>query len=233
MKFYSSWYCPFAQRSWLALLHKGVTFDYVETDPYDKNPEWMALSRGVGQVPVLVEGDGPGIPGSVRNLEYLDMRFADVGPRLFPKTAAGIADAKFWLDYQDRRIVPYFYRFLKAEPGSEAAEAARVALEQGLEEFALNMSDEGPYFSGKEPGAVDMGLAPFALRIEILLGHYRQYELPTEGPAWVRYHTWWGAMRQFKPLVVSSTGLPNYSERLIEFYLPYAQGGGQQDVTEI
>jgi glutathione S-transferase len=36
MKLYSAWYCPFAQRTWTALLYKGVQFEYVEIDPYDK-----------------------------------------------------------------------------------------------------------------------------------------------------------------------------------------------------
>ena len=30
LKFYSAWYCPFAQRVWMALLHKGLAFEYIE-----------------------------------------------------------------------------------------------------------------------------------------------------------------------------------------------------------
>jgi hypothetical protein len=50
---YSAWYCPFAQRAWIGLAHKKVSFDYVETDPYEKTVDWMRVSRGTGQVPVL------------------------------------------------------------------------------------------------------------------------------------------------------------------------------------
>jgi len=50
---YSAWYCPFAQRTWATLEHLGIPYDYRETDPYNKSPEWMDISRQTGQVPVL------------------------------------------------------------------------------------------------------------------------------------------------------------------------------------
>jgi hypothetical protein len=36
-KFYSAWYCPFAQRTSMALLHNGLAFGYIEVDPYRKS----------------------------------------------------------------------------------------------------------------------------------------------------------------------------------------------------
>ena len=33
LQFSYAWYCPFAQRAWMALLHKGLDFDYLEVDP--------------------------------------------------------------------------------------------------------------------------------------------------------------------------------------------------------
>ena len=35
LTFYSSWFCPFAQRGWIALEEKGVEYRYVEIDPYE------------------------------------------------------------------------------------------------------------------------------------------------------------------------------------------------------
>lgn len=106
-------------------------------------------------------------------------------------------------------------------------------LEQGLQEFDSHIDDKGPYFYGKEPGAVDIALAPFALRIEILLSHYRQYSLPRIGEYWQIYHRWWEAMRSFAPLAKTSIDLPDYVEKLVAFYLKYTNGGGQADVTDI
>lgn len=233
MKLYTAWYCPFAQRAWIGLVHKDVAFECVETDPYDKTADWMRVSRGTGQVPVLVDEceNGVTVTGSIRVLEYIDQRFADVGPALFPESAAGVAEAKYWLDYQGSHIVPYFYRLLKAAPGSDGAEQAKRQMERGLEAFTAQMDQTGPYFCGAEVGVVDIALAPFALRIEMLLAHYKNYALPQGGGAWPRYHRWWEAMGSFAPLAATSTDFAQYTERLLGFYLPYSTGGGQEDVT--
>ena len=235
LKLYSAWYCPFAQRAWMALLHKGVEFEYVEIDPYIKTPEWMENSRGTGQVPVLIENPGMEseiiIPGSTRALEFIDARFSSNGPLLFPTRPVAQADAKFWIDYQGGNIIPHFYRFLKAELTSEAADRAKHQLEHGMEIFTNAMVQNGPYFSGSEVNAVDIAFAPFALRIELLLSRYKQYALPREGPHWQRYHRWLNAMSSFGPLIDSMAGVSDYNEQLINFYLPYSKGGGQKDVA--
>lgn len=235
MKLFSAWYCPFAQRTWMALLYKRVPFEYVEIDPYQKTPEWMAISRGTGQVPVLVDGTGHHgkvcVPESIRTLEYIDMLLIDDRRPLFPRSAGARADVNFWIDFQGSRIIPYFYRLLKAQKSSESANDAARVLEENLGTLASHMAREGPYFSGAHVGAVDLALAPFALRLDILLSHYHDYALPTRGAAWPRYSRWWSAMRAFQPLVATSTGLPGYEGRLIDFYRPYSEGGGQDDVS--
>ena len=38
LKLYAAWYCPFAQRAWMGLLHKSLAFEYIEVDPYRKQP---------------------------------------------------------------------------------------------------------------------------------------------------------------------------------------------------
>ena len=35
VNFYCSWFCPFAQRAWIALEEKGVDYRYVEINPYE------------------------------------------------------------------------------------------------------------------------------------------------------------------------------------------------------
>ena len=53
LEFYYAWYCPFAQRVWIALLEKGVKFTSKEIDPYKKTPEFLAINPR-GFVPVLL-----------------------------------------------------------------------------------------------------------------------------------------------------------------------------------
>lgn len=234
---YAAWYCPFAQRAWLSLLHKGVDFDYVEINPYEKTDSWMDISRGHGQVPVVAEIGADGsritVPDSLRVMEYLDERFADQGAPLFPTSPEGRAEARYWLDYIGRRVIPYLYRFLKSEAGSPSGAEARVLFEEHLEDLFKAMDQEGPFFFGAGPGVVDFALAPFMLRVELILSHYRDYHLPEDGLAWHRGARWWEAISALPAFRATSIGIDGYQDRLVDFYVPYSQGRGQDDITVV
>lgn len=196
----------------------------------------MDVSRRIGQVPVLeipAERGAPvRVPGSLRSLEYLDDVQKD-GKALFTYNASIRADARYWLDVQNASIVPYFYRFLKADRDSIEADQARDEMLKGLQLLADGMSEDGPYFHGDTPTVVDFSFAPFALRIALLLKHYKGFVLPRAGETWSRYATWWAAIQSHPAFVSTMPDPETYEARLIAFYLPYSQGGGQQDVTHI
>jgi glutathione S-transferase len=99
--------------------------------------------------------------------------------------------------------------------------------------FAGAMSSHGPYFTGDTPTVVDFALAPFALRIELLLKHYKDFVLPKTGDPWARYATWWAAIKAHPAFLNTMPEPETYDARLIEFYLPYSKGGGQKDVTNL
>jgi glutathione S-transferase len=237
MKLYNAWYCPFAQRVWMALIHKGIDFDYVEVDPYNKTDWWVKISRGAELVPVLVEenqnGDGETtIVESNRILEYLE----DYRPQQTPIFAADVlerAEQKYWLDYIGNHITPYIYRFLKASEAGEQREESRLKLIEGLTALTLAMDDTGPLFSGEQVSAVDIALIPFAYRIDVLLKAYRDFELPRDGEVWQRYTTWYQAMLAQPAFQATAFDHENYQQRLIDHYYPYSLGEGQQDVTRV
>lgn len=234
--FHSAWYCPFAQRTWATLEYLQIPYNYNEVDPYNKTDMWLYQSRGAGQVPVLnIRDQGQvelRIPDSLRTMEYLD-EIATSDNKLYPESGAARAETRFWLDQQGREIIPYFYRFLKADTASDAENAARDTMVQGLMALTGAMSDTGPYFFGANPGVVDFAFAPFALRIAMLLPHYKGFELPKIGKNWARFWVWFTAIRSH-PAFVSTIPQPKtYEARLNEFYHSYSQGGGQQDVTKV
>jgi glutathione S-transferase len=233
---YSAWYCPFAHRTLATLEHLGIPYNYLEIDPYHKSLEWLDISRGTGQVPVLeiqeVGGKQSRIPDSLRTMEYLNDLLTS-GPRLFPKDPSDRAEVRFWLDHQGKAIIPYFYRFLKASTGGVDANEAKDQMLSGLFRMAQGMHKTGPYFMGKEPGIVDFSFAPFALRIEFLLSLYKGFSLPTEGDAWLRYRNWWHAIKSHSAFKKTMPDHETYLARLAEFYLPYSHGAGQNDVTKI
>ena len=233
MKLYSAWYCPFAQRAWLALAQQDIDFDYIEVDPYDKNQQWMDISRQAGQVPVLVSTDTDEsevtVVGSNRVVEFLDNAYPR-DMRIFSTKATEQAEQKYWIDTIESQIIPYFYRFLKtSEPGDYQDESKKKMI-QGIMAFTRAMSNVGPYFSGDEFGAVDIAFIPFAYRINLLLGHYRDFIVPIQGEPWERYQRWYQsciALPAFQATMIRN------DEQLIEFYLVYSQGGGQADVTKV
>ncbi|GJP37355.1 hypothetical protein CLOM_g21770 [Closterium sp. NIES-68] len=53
VRLFSAWFCPFAQRAWIALEAKGVKYEYIEVDPYAKPAELMAVNPR-GLVPALL-----------------------------------------------------------------------------------------------------------------------------------------------------------------------------------
>ena len=237
MKLYNAWYCPFAQRVWMALIHKGIDFDYVEVDPYNKTDWWVKISRGAELVPVLIEenqnGDGvTTIVESNRILEYLE----DYRPQQAPIFAADVlerAEQKYWLDHIGNHITPYIYRFLKASEAGEQREESRLKLIEGLTALTLAMDDTGPLFSGEQVSAVDIALIPFAYRIDVLLKAYRDFELPQDGEVWQRYRTWYQAMLAQPAFQATAFDHENYQQRLIDHYYPYSLGEGQKDVTRV
>lgn len=231
-KLYSAWYCPFAQRAWMALVNKGAKFDYVEIDPYEKTAQWLQISRQSGQVPVLITPNNATIIDSNRVVEFVDHLYPQE-KALFALEATKRAEQKYWIDFVGKHIIPYFYRYLKNDLDTKVGQDSRRSMLNGLEEFIQAMNNVGPYFSGDSIDAVDIALMPFAYRINLLLKHYRDFSLPVEGEAWQRYHRWYSANLTSTEFIETATKHKDIEQRLIEFYVPYSLGGGQQDVTAI
>ena len=234
MKLYSAWYCPFAQRAWMALKHKGIDFDYHEVDPYDNTEWWLGVSRGSAMVPVIVQSDTGAeestVQDSNRIREYLDDLYPQQTP-IFSNNPAQRAEQKYWMDHISNNITPHFYRYLKANKTGPAQDEALAKMMAGLVSYAEAMHRHGPFFSGHEISAVDISMIPFAYRIKVLLEHYRNFSLPTEGELWTRYHRWYNAMLESSAFKVTATDHAEFRDRLVAFYLPYSVGGGQSDVT--
>lgn len=228
LKLYCAWYCPFAQRAWMGLLHKGLDFEYIEVDPFRESAWWRDISRGRSTVPVIVTQDSPEsaattIVDSTRIVEYLDDLVPDVHP-LYPTTPNEKAEARFWIDHVNERVVPHIYGFLRADKPGEDREKSRTALLDGMQPLVETMSASGPYFFGAKMTAMDLLLVPFSYRIDALLGHYRDFSLPDTGKAWPNYHRWYASMLETDIFRKTATDHADYRSRLIEHYRPYSQG---------
>ena len=164
IKFYCGWFCPFAQRAWIACEEKGIDYQYIDVNPYevdDKNPggytkrtlplgvkrerypEFVAVSPR-GLVPGL-DVSGEQVWDSMAVVEYINDRFD--GPTFLPGSALERAHVRIFIaQFNDRVWAPYM-KMLMAQDAA-VQEAARKALLEGCHELAKAMSTEGPFFLG-------------------------------------------------------------------------------------
>ncbi len=229
MKLYSAWHCPFAQRVWMTLLHKQIEFDYVEVDADCGEEWWINLSRGTELVPVLgvetPDGGETSLVESTRILEFLD-HYRPLTAPVYAADPLERAEQKYWIDHIGNHVTTNMYRLLKADEPGDYRDRARQNLTDGLHRLARAMNSEGPYFNGVEIGAVDVVLIPFAYRIDVLLKHYRDFELPADGDDWRRYRDWFQAMLALPAFRATSLDHADYQQRLIVQYLPSTRGRG-------
>jgi glutathione S-transferase len=94
---YSGWFCPFVQRVWAVLEEKGIPYQYMEVNPYNK-PESLLRINPRGLVPTL-EFDGKPLYESNVVLEFLEDEYPDSGISLRPKDAYERAKARIWADF--------------------------------------------------------------------------------------------------------------------------------------
>ena len=166
--------CPFAQRTRMVLLEKGVDFSLTEID-LDAKPAWFLAISPYAKVPVIRHGDAVVWESAVIN-EYLEEVFPE--PALLPRDPVRRAQARVWIDFANNRMVPHVYKMmLRQDREGQALHRGRLtealrAMEQGLRDLF-----PGPYWLGTEPSLVDFTFFPHVLRF-VALEHYRGFAIP-------------------------------------------------------
>ncbi|GIK03188.1 hypothetical protein Aspvir_007257 [Aspergillus viridinutans] len=183
LKLFGSCFCPFVQRVWIALEIKGIPYQYIEVDPYQK-PQSLLEVNPRGLVPALRHGDWGSYESSVL-LEYLED--LDVGLPLLPPGDAKLrAHCRLWTDHINRHIVPSFYRALQ-EQEEQKQTANMQELQDGLKTLITAANPEGPFFLGPSISFVDVQIAPWILRLSRVLKPYRGWPDPEPGSRWAAW----------------------------------------------
>jgi glutathione S-transferase len=132
-KLYNTQRCPYARRTRIALLEKGIDFDVHEVDLENKSEEFLKASP-TGKVPVVVV-DGDSIYESNVVNQYLD-EVAE-GLRLMPQDPKRRAYARIWMAFADTDFFPPLFvasvgreRGFSEERISEALEKLKTALDK-------------------------------------------------------------------------------------------------------
>ena len=156
---YSYEACPYAQRTQMTLLEKGLDFDLVEVDLYDR-PSWWAELSPYGKVPLLKHGEGIVYESAIIN-QYLEEAFPE--KPLLPHQPLQRAQARIWMDYCDSRFMPACHQLIADRHNEEKQQANRAKLREVMAfmENGMRELSEGPFWMGEQLTLVDLQFAPF------------------------------------------------------------------------
>lgn len=179
--FVTTWSCPYAQRTWIALNAKQLNHTPVFVDLQDK-PEWFFRHNPYGRVPTLVWREPSGEVASLYESLIVNEYLADLpGPALLPADAVERARARLVIDQFGAKFSPAFGKVMfAADPAAAAAAGEELnAAVRWLEAEAAKSS--GPFFMGPELGLVDAAIIPFIIRLG-LLEQLAGYTAPADTP---------------------------------------------------
>jgi glutathione S-transferase len=161
---YSYQACPFARRTRMALLEKGIDFELTEIDINNKPANFEQISP-YGKVPVLLHEDTRLYESAIIN-EYLDEYFPE--PSLMPSDPALRAQARIWMDYCNTRFSAASWKHMRSiNKGGKTQATALEELQQCLyfmEAEGLAKLSDGPWWLGHSISLVDIQFIPFMQR---------------------------------------------------------------------
>jgi glutathione S-transferase len=159
-----------------------MDYQYIEVDPYAK-PKSLLDINPRGLIPALKHGDWGCYESSVL-MEYLeDLK---QGAHLLPTDPKERAHSRLWSDHINRKIVPLFYRYLQEQDAQkQTTHAGHMADEIATMVQAADI--DGPFFLGEKLSFVDVQMAPWVIRMALVLTPYRGWPEPEEGSRWAKW----------------------------------------------
>ena len=175
MTLYSGTTDPFSQRCRNVLYEKGMDFQIIDVDMYNK-PEDLAVMNPYNQVPVLVERDLILYESNIIN-EYIDDRFPH--PQLMPADPVMRARARLFLFRFEKELFSHIEAIEKGNP--KAAEKARTIIRDNLAQIAPVFSKQ-KHMLGDEFSMLDVAIAPLLWRLD----HY-DIQMPKQTAPLMKY----------------------------------------------
>ena len=166
IELFSAEACPYAQRTRMVLIEKGIDFELTEIDVYNR-PAWFQEVSPYGKVPVL-RLDGRVVYESTIVNQYLDEAFP--APPLMPADPYARAQVRIWMDYCETRYLTAVHRLMidRDQPAKlkESHEKLTEVL-RFMEHEGLRKLGNGPYWMGPQPMLVDFQFLPFFERFPV------------------------------------------------------------------
>jgi stringent starvation protein A len=159
MTLYSGTSDPFSQRCRIVLYEKGMDFQVVDVDVYNK-PEDLAVMNPYNRVPVLVERELVLYESNIIN-EYIDERFPH--PQLMPADPVMRARARLFLHRFETEM---FCHIEALEGGTQkVADKARLAVRDSLTQIAPVFAKQ-KYMLDDGFSMLDVAIAPLLWRLD-------------------------------------------------------------------
>jgi RNA polymerase-associated protein len=159
MQLYSGTTCPFSHRCRFVLYEKGMDFQVIDVDLYNK-PEDIAVMNPYNRLPVLVERDLILYESNIIN-EYIDERFPH--PQLMPADPVMRARARLMLFNME---VELFSQIEALESGKEKqVERSRQHVTDRLVELSPVFT-KTKYMLGDDFTMLDVAIAPLLWRLD-------------------------------------------------------------------
>lgn len=175
MTLYSGTTCPFSQRCRIVLYEKGMDFQIIDVDLYNK-PDDLAVMNPYNRTPVLVERDLILYESNIIN-EYIDDRFPH--PQLMPADPVMRARARLFLFRFENEL---FCNIDAIESGTQKqADKARIAIRDNLTQIAPVFVKQ-KYMLGDEFSMLDVAVAPLLWRLD-----YYGIQLPKQLAPLMKY----------------------------------------------
>ena len=159
MQLYSGTTCPFSQRCRFVLYEKGMDFQVIDVDMYNK-PEDIAVMNPYNRLPVLVERDLILYESNIIN-EYIDERFPH--PQLMPADPVMRARARLMLFNME---VELFSQIEALESGKEKqVDKAKAQVHDHLTQLAPIFT-RTKHMLGDDFTMLDVAIAPLLWRLD-------------------------------------------------------------------
>ncbi|XP_058209402.1 probable glutathione S-transferase [Rhododendron vialii] len=164
VKLLGFWVSPFSFRVEWALRLKGVEYEYIEEDIFNKSPLLLKLNPVHKKVPVLIHGDKV-ILESFIILEYIDETWKQFP--ILPKDPYDRAMARFWAKFAEEKFWMNAWRALwtVGEDKEMYLEQAVESLEKIEQELIKRKSK---FFGGESIGYLDIALGWISYWLPVL-----------------------------------------------------------------
>ncbi|XP_043700387.1 probable glutathione S-transferase [Telopea speciosissima] len=154
------WPSTFGTRVRIALVEKGVEYQFVEESLQDKSPLLLQMNPIHKKIPVLIHNGKP-ICESLLIVQYIDETWKNgKAPPLLPSDPYQRAQARFWADYIDNKIYSCIGGIMRSSKGEEEQEKFKKEFIEGLKVMEGELGEK-PYFGGDNFGFLDVSFLPF------------------------------------------------------------------------